>query len=258
MKKKGWPEENELVVVKIKRIMDYGAVADLVEYKERDGFIHISNVTKSWVKNIRSHVSKGETRVAEVTKVNEDKNTINLSLKDVTDTQTKRKMNEWKRAKRTNRAVEKLAKDLEEDPEESKIDIVPKLEEEYGEAYTAFEEIAVHGKEALDEIDISDEWKEKLIEYSEENIKPPEVNIESEVDIQTYREDGIGLIKEALEPVSNQDENIKIEYVSAPKYKIRITAKDYEEAEEKLEDVKRQIKNVIKDQGEIKFHRKDK
>ncbi len=253
MKKKGWPKENELVIVKIKRIMDYGAIADLIEYEKRDGFVHISNVTKSWVKNIRSHVSVGETRVAEVLKVDKGERTINLSLKDVTDTQIKRKMNQWKREKRTDKIIGKLAKDLEEDPEEAKEKIIPKLNEEYGEGYLAFEEASAKGEEALEDIEIPEKWKKKILEYSEENIKPPEVTIEGIFEISTLEGNGIEIIKKSMESV--EQENVRMEYVSAPKYKIKITSSDYESAEEKLDEAKKKINEAMEGKGKVDFHR---
>ncbi len=256
MEKQGWPEEGELVIVKIKRIMDYGAVADLIEYKNRDGFIHISNVTKSWVKNIRSHVSTGETRVAEVTKVEEDKNTINLSLKTVNETQMKRKMDQWKREKRTNRTIEQLAEKLEKDPEKAKKEIIPKLTEKYEDPYEAFEEISAEGEKALKDIDISKEWKEEIINYSKENIKPPEVTIEGSFNIETLQGNGIELIKKALKPITK--ENVKVEYVSAPEYKLKITARDYEEAEEELKEAKEKVKKGLNEKAKMKFERKQK
>lgn len=254
MKREGYPERGDLVIIKIKRIMDYGAAADLIEYKDKDGFIHISNVTKSWVKNIRSHVSKGETRVAEVTKVEPKKNTINLSLKDVSDNQVRRKMNDWKREKRTDKVIEKIADKLNEDPDESKKEIIPKLIKTYGDAFTVFEEAVTQGKEALKDLDIPKKWKEEVLKYAEENITPPKVTIEEEITLETHEGEGIKLIKEALHPPD--EEAITVKYVSAPKYEVKVTAPDYKEAEEKLKEYKQEIKDKVGERGEISFKRK--
>ena len=89
MKRTEWPSEGDYVVVKIKRISNYGAVADLEEYKQTEGFIHISEVATSWVKNIRSFVSESQIRVATVKRLDRAKNTIDLSLRDVTPQQEK-------------------------------------------------------------------------------------------------------------------------------------------------------------------------
>ncbi len=257
MKRKGWPKEGELAVIKIKRIMDYGAVADLIEYEDRDGFIHISNITKSWVKNIRSHVSTGETRVAEVTKVEQDKNTINLSLKDVSDSQKRRKIDTWKREKRTDKVIEKIAEELDQDPEESKEEIIPKFISAYGDAFTVFEETATYGEEVLEDLELDEEWKEKILEYSKENITPPEVSVETEITIETNQGNGVDIIRDSLTPIGEKEDH-EVTYISAPRYKLKITEKDYKKAEKKLEDAQEEIKKELEDKGKVEFKRIDR
>lgn len=253
-----WPKKGELVVVKIKRIMDYGTIAELLEYEGKEGFIHISNVTKSWVKNIRSHVSKGETRVAEVLQVDKDKNSINLSLKDVTDTQIRRKMNLWKRTKRAERVIGKLAEDMGKEPEKEKDKIMPELIKAYGDPFSCFEEAATYGKESLDKLKAPKKWKEKIFEFSEENITPKEVTIEGEFHVEVETGNGVETIKKAMKPLVEGD-NVKIEYVSAPRYKVEIKATDYKEAEEKLDKATEKLKKVIeKENGTVTLKRKGK
>lgn len=252
---KQWPKRGELVIVKVKRVMDYGAVAGLLEYEGKEGFIHISNVTKSWVKNIRSHVSKGEMRVAEVVNVDRDKNSINLSFKDVSDIQIRRKMNLWKRTKRTKRLIKKLAEDMGKNPEKAEEEVVPELEKAYGDPFVVFEEAATYGEETLEQIGVSDEWKEKIYEFAKENITPKEVTIEGQLNIEVETGDGLETIKKALKPITKQ-ENVKIEYISAPKYKLIVRAKDYQEAEDKVSDINKKVKKEIeKVDGEVTFQK---
>lgn len=256
MKREGRPKKGELVIIRIKRIMDYGSIAKLVEYKDREGFIHISNITKSWVKNIRSHISEGGTRVAEVVKVNKNKDTVNLSLKDVSDSQKRRKMQTWKREKRTDKIIGKLAEEMDEDPEEAKKEIIPKLVKEYVDAFTVFEEASSYGEEALEDLDISEDWKEKILEYAEENIKPPEVSIEGKITIEVDEGDGIDIIRKALVSASDQDD-VEITYLSAPEYRIKVKEKDYKKAEEKIKEAKKRIKDEAGEKARVGFQRKD-
>ncbi len=54
MKLSEWPNPGDYAVVKVKRVMPYGAIADLEEYADKDCFIHISNVANARIKNIRT------------------------------------------------------------------------------------------------------------------------------------------------------------------------------------------------------------
>jgi len=253
---KKWPKRGELLVVKIKRIMDYGAVADILEYEDKEGFIHISNVTKSWVKNIRSHVSKGETRVAEVLNVDQDKNSINLSLKDVSDTQIRRKMNIWRRTKRTRKVLDKLLEEMNKEPKEGKEEVLEKLIITYGDPFVVFEELSTYGEETLEQLDISKGWKDKLIEFAKKNVAPKKVTIEGELNVKLETGNSLETVKKALQKIDKQ-ENTKLEYISAPKYKLMIEAKDYKEAEEKITQITEELKEKIeKEGGQVTFKKK--
>ena len=64
-KYKEFPEEGELVVVKIMEVNPHSVFAKLLEYN-KDGLIHISEISRTWVRNIKKHVRVGEVKVAQV------------------------------------------------------------------------------------------------------------------------------------------------------------------------------------------------
>ena len=51
-----WPEPGFLVVGTINRVVPYGAYVTLNEYSDKEGLLHISELSSRWVKNIRNHV----------------------------------------------------------------------------------------------------------------------------------------------------------------------------------------------------------
>ncbi|RJS86435.1 S1 RNA-binding domain-containing protein, partial [Candidatus Bathyarchaeota archaeon] len=46
-----WPEVGELVVATVRRIESYGAYVTLDEYDDKEGLLHISEISPSWVRN---------------------------------------------------------------------------------------------------------------------------------------------------------------------------------------------------------------
>jgi len=81
VKKKGLPNIQELVVVKITEVTQFAAWCDLLEYEAR-GMIPISEAAGKWIFDVSEVVKEGEIRVAKVIKVEEDKNLVHLSLKE--------------------------------------------------------------------------------------------------------------------------------------------------------------------------------
>ena len=75
-----YPERDDLVVVRVSQILDYGVFVELLEFNNVRGFVHISNVSSSWVKNIRNFVKPNQVRVAKVLNVDVTKRQIDLSF----------------------------------------------------------------------------------------------------------------------------------------------------------------------------------
>src|SRR6056297_1457918 len=96
MKYSGWPEPGELVVGDVDEIADFGVFVDLDEYEDKRGLCHISEGASGGIKNVRDHVSEGQTDDAKVQEVDEDSQQIVLSIKDVNNHQRKDKIQEGK------------------------------------------------------------------------------------------------------------------------------------------------------------------
>ncbi|MEM0346916.1 MAG: S1 RNA-binding domain-containing protein, partial [Thermoplasmatales archaeon] len=47
------PEVGDIVVCTVKEVRDFGVVCTLDEFNNKEGFIHISEITSGWIKYIR-------------------------------------------------------------------------------------------------------------------------------------------------------------------------------------------------------------
>lgn len=254
MKLNEWPERDELVVIRIKRISDYGANAELIEYAKKEGFIHISRVSSAWVKNIRSVISEGQVRVAKVRFVDKLKNLIDLSLRDVSEQQEKRKNEDYKREKKADKLLERITKEIKEDFKKTYPEIVTPLIDEFGDLFAAFENANVYGEECLKDVNIPAKWKKAIAKEAEKSISTQKVEISGNLSLTSNASDGVDVIKNSLLQI--KDDDVKIEYVSAPNYKIKVKAIDYENAEKKLKKIVDSILNDIKKtKGEGSFER---
>ena len=262
-KAKDYPEEGEFVIATVKSIHPYGAFLRLDEYPGREGFMHISEVASSWVKNIRDYIKEGQKVVVKVIRIDREKGHVDLSLKRVNQQQRKAKLQEYKRAQKAENllkmAMDKVGKRFDEAWKE----VWVPLEEEYGEVYTAFEDAAQNGMDVLKGL-ISDEWVEALRPIIDAYVEIPTVTIDAEFEITVPKPNGIEIIREALikarDKANKEDEvEVKFSYQGAPRYRIDITAPDYYKAEEVLENIAEEILRVIKEAGgEATLIRKEK
>jgi translation initiation factor 2 subunit 1 len=263
LKKHELPAENDLVMCTITKVFAHGAFAKLDEYPGKDGFIHISEVASTWIKNIRDFVKEGQKTVAKVLSVDRAKGHIDLSVRRVSEAQRKNKIQEWKRAQKSDKLLEIAATEINKTLDQAYKEAGFALEEKYGDIYTGLEELTISGKSAIKDLNISSEWAEHLIKVANENITLPTVNITGYLDLKCHLPNGIDVIKEALIFARDSDygEGIRVEtrFIKSPRFSVNVTAPEYKEAEETLKLCADRAINRIKELGgEGTFNREQK
>jgi len=275
MKYSGWPEPGELVVGRVDEIEDFGVFVDLQEYEDKRGLCHISEVASGWIKNVRDHVSEGQTVVAKVLDIDESAQQIDLSIKDVNDHQRKDKIQEWKNEQKAdNWMLLAFGEDIDD---EQYAAIANELLAAFGSMYEGFEQAAIHGTEALEDTDLDDDEVDALVETARENVSVPYVNVTGYVTLECPTGAGVDVIKESLQAAEGNGEvpaseasggsedsssgvpeevDLDVTYVGAPEYRIQVQAPDYKTAESQLEEsAERAVEAASDHGGSGAFHR---
>ncbi|MGZ7115834.1 MAG: translation initiation factor IF-2 subunit alpha [Methanobacterium sp.] len=252
--KKEWPDEGDLIVGTVHKVLGYGAFASLEEYEGKEAFIHISEVSSGWVKNIRDFVRENQKIVARVLRVNPKKGHVDVSMKRIREDQRTRKIQQWKIEQKAEKLLEIAAKTIEKDLDTAYEEIGYKIINEFGDLYEAFETSAEEGETALTSRDIDGEWAKTITEVAKKNISPPEVHISGYINLHSYAPNGVEVIREALGTVESDE--VAVQCVGAPRYRLIVTSSDYLTAENLLKEASQKcIDTVLKDGGEGEFQR---
>ncbi|KTG25095.1 translation initiation factor IF-2 subunit alpha [Haloferax profundi] len=259
MKYSGWPDSGELVVGKVDDITDFGVFVDLEEYEDKRGLCHISEVASGWIKNVRDHVREGQTVVAKVLEVNESSQQIDLSIKDVNEHQRKEKIQEWKNEQKADKW---MALAFGEDIDDEQYGAIANaLLAEYDSLYDGFEQAAIHGAEALEDVDLDDDEIDVIVDTARQNVSVPYVNVTGYVDLRSPAGDGVDDVKEALKAAEGDGEvsdeiELTVTYVGAPEYRIKVKAPDYKTAESELDASVARAREAIESKGgTASYHR---
>ena len=259
MKYSGWPTPGELVVGRVDEIEDFGVFVDLEEYEDKRGLVHVSEVASGWIKNVRDHVNEDQMVVCKVIDVDEDAQQVDLSIKDVNDHQRSDKVQEWKNEQKADKWMEiAFGEDI---PDDDFRRIANELIEEHGSLYDGFEQAAIHGPEALDRTDLSDDEIDATVETARENVSVPYVTVTGYVDLQADGGEGVEAVREALSAAEGNGEipeeiDLEVTYVGAPEYRIRVQAPNYKTAEDQLEASADRARETIEASGGSgEFHR---
>jgi len=253
-----YPEGGDLVVCSVQNVKNFGAFVSLDEYGGKEGFIHVRDVATGWVKYIRDHVREGQKIVCKVLSVDKERGHIDLSLKQVNEHQKREKIQEWKNEKKAEKLLEIVGTKMGKNLDEAYAEAGEKLINEFGELYTAFEEVAGN-PDALKELGLDKKWAAAVTGVAKENIQAPSVTIDGVLEISNPKSDGIDHIKKALAIGVDTDEAaVSIHYVGAPKYRISVTAEDYKVAEQELKATVTKITAAVqKAGGAASFKRKE-
>lgn len=249
-KSQEWPDEGELIVGTVYKVLNYGAFAKLEEYYGKEAFIHISEVSSGWVKNIRDHVRENQKIVCRVLRVNPKKGHVDASLKRIREDQRTKKIQQWKIEQKAEKFLELVAKSLNKSLDVAYDEVGYELMDIFGDIYGAFETASEEGVQSLIDEGIDAEWAEAITEVAKKNITPPEVHISGYVDIQTFVPNGVDIIKEALkaaEDNGDDPEEIKVQCVGAPRYRITVKSTDYLLAEKALKSAANRCIDIIEE-----------
>ncbi len=250
-----FPREGDLVICEITNIQSHCAFAKLKEYDGLEGMVHISEVSSSWIKNIRSFVREGKEIVCKVMSVDPVRRHISLSIRRVSEAEKGEKYDQIKREKKSAKMLERVAENLG-----GKLDVDSlreKLVKKFGEVYYGFEEAARSGEAALVEIGVAEKEARAITEIAKASIVFPEVTIGGTLTLQSYSPDGVETIKAVLLKVESM--GAQVHYISAPSYLVRIVARDYKSAEKALKSaVDFALEKIKKSGGTGEFVRSQK
>jgi len=235
VKKRGVPSQGELVVCRITNINPNSAFAFLEEY-EKDGMIHISEVSSGWVRDIRQHLKVGQIVVAKVLRV--ENNVISLSIKRVDANQRNQKTKEYNLEQRAEKILEIAAQRLGMSLEQAYEEVGFLLQEKFGSLYEGFK-TSLSNVEMLKKRGVPQKWIDVIREIAEKSIEQKEFEFRARLTIKTYKPNGINIIKEILKKAKTA--NLEVKYIAAPEYLVKYKTKNAKKGEryflERLEEI---------------------
>ena len=252
------PEVGEIVIATVKKTGDHGAYVSLDEYDNIQGFLHISEIAPGWVRKVTKFVKEGDKKVLLVKKIQEDRAEIDLSLKQISKEQRKKKLLDVKRFEK-EQSILKNIQDKAKLSSEEVDELEEKLLSKYKSVYDAIIDIATKNISVIDDLKISKKITDEIEELSKK-INLPTVEIRGILEMTSRKPDGIEIIKKMLLDAIKESQNEKIEiwYLGAPRYRLSIIAQDFKTAEKTLKPIVEQIeKNVSKLDGTFKFSREE-
>ncbi len=257
-RKPEWPEVGDLVIATIETVTDYGAYAKLDEFEKR-GLLHVSEISSSWIRNIRDFVRENQKMVLKVLRVDQEKGHVDLSLRRVTKRERIEKVKSWKKDRKADALLRGVAEKVNLSIDEIYQKAGVFLEEKYG-LYEGFEKLVKEGPEVLTKLGVPEDIANAFAQVAEERIRVKMVKVRGTIEVRCLKPNGIKCIQDAfaLAKKSEKTRDSKMEFyvIAAPKYSVEVAADNWKRAEEILQKASQAvITNVTKSGGNGSFRR---
>lgn len=245
-----FPEVGELIVGTCTKITTHGAYFSIDGFEilgKSAGFVHISELSRTWVRNIRKHVREGQKSVCRVMRVNIQRQEIDLSIRRVTESQKRETLQQHKQEQRARGIIKSVADKLNVSEDE----IFPPLESNFPNLYTSLEIARDEGSGELTKVGLSNEIAEEIASTASKELERSSVTLSGKIQISTYDPAGNELIKNAFNSatkatIKKNAQSVQINIVSAPEYRTIINASDWKIAEKCWSTFQETIKKQIK------------
>ncbi len=254
-----WPEAGDLVIATVESVTDFGAYARLDEYNKR-GLLHVSEISSSWIRNIRDFVREGQKLVLKVLRVDVEKGHIDLSLRRVTKRERIEKMMDWKKERKAEALLRSVAEKTGLSADEVYAKAGSLVEKEYG-LYEGFEKVVKEDIEALTKIGVPEQLAAAFAEVAKERIHVPMVKVKGTVELRCAKPNGVTIIKDAFlnaKKVEKSKEKFRFYVVAAPKYCIEAMAENYKSAEDLLQRIAQGVVSYVDKAGGQGAFRREK
>ena len=255
LSERGMPEPGEIVVCTVREVTSHGVYVNLDQYAGLNGFLHVSEISTGWVRNIDRFAKPQQKLVLKVVRANKQRQEIDLSLRQVTNEERRAKVIEWKREERALAIMNAVKNKLSMD-DVTVASCIEKLEEGFGTLYEALETASKKGEKGIAAAELPAQVAKAVVEVSAEKIVPPRYEVGALVEISSRDPNGVDEVKKTLlAATGSSSAEVKITYAGAPRYRVRVTADDYKQAEKVMDSVLEKIKDGVGKHEAFSFKR---
>lgn len=245
-----FPSVGELVIGTCSKLTPHGAYFEIFDYEKlgsEAGFVHISELSRTWVRNIRSHIREGQRAVAKILRVDEARGEIDMSIRRVSEPQRRSKLTEFKQENRARGLVSVACEKVEGSLESVEESIIGK----FGSIYEGLIQAREKGKDVLTKLRISEEVAEEIYQLALKELQPPTVRLTGLVNITCYESEGVKLLRKFFKSFNTsftkkyKGSELNVQVISPPDYRFVIESGDWRTAEGIWKDVQKETEKFF-------------
>jgi translation initiation factor 2 subunit 1 len=241
----GFPSVGELVIGTCSKLTSHGAYFEIFDYEKlgsEAGFVHISELSRTWVRNIRSHIREGQRAVAKILRVDTARGEIDMSIRRVSEPQRRSKLTEFKQENRARGLISVACEKVEG----SLGDVEESILGKFGSIYEGLIQAREKGEKVLLEIGIPDVVVKEIYQLALKELQPPTVRLTGLANITCYEPEGVIILTKFFKSFNKtfkkkyKGSELNIQVISPPDYRFVVESGDWRTAEGIWRDVQKE------------------
>lgn len=238
------------MVATVKKVERHGATLSLDEYEGLEAFVHLSEISLKWVRNISDYLRVGQRTVFKVIRSNPDTLQVDVSLRRVSNKEHDEKMLEWSRKVKVVRLIDAVAKETGTPAHVVEEGLLRPIRARGLSIYSFLEELAM-GEPLPDWVKLPEVFATKLVEKCLRDLKRPGHVVKAIVKLSS-KKGGVEAIRRAAETATAIDPNsIRVTVIGSPRYLLRVEGRDVQDAASKLSSCIEKMKGVLSNEGDV-------
>lgn len=236
------PRVNDLVIAEVVSMSSTGAECCLLEYNNVDAYLSIGEWSRKRIKNPQSFVRVHSRHVLQVVRVDNEKNYIDVSRKNVTPSETEQHLSHFKKSSMVHNILQRVSQESETELLELYTNFCWPLYRQDAHPLDQFSQF-VKQPSTLDLSQLSEKASNVFSRLVKHRLYVPPARVEGKVKVMCHGVAGIDGIKHALLAGKSVSPNIQITVESCPIYVVSCKC---DEESESLELVRQAMSAIRK------------
>tara|TARA_B100000609_G_C17136162_1_gene392938 strand:- start:1 stop:933 length:933 start_codon:yes stop_codon:yes gene_type:complete len=220
-----------LVLSQVKSIAEMGAYVSLLEYRDIEGMILLSELSRRRIRSIGKLLKVGRVEPVMVLRVDEDKGYIDLSKRRVSPEDVAECEERYNKSKMVHSIMRHTAETTHSDLETLYKNIAWPLYRKYGHAFDAFRQMVTNADSFFSELvasggaeaeaSITEPVRDALTRDIKRRMTPTPLKLRADVELTCFQYDGVLQIQEAMRAGERRGEEgvaVKVKLVAPPLY----------------------------------------
>lgn len=218
-----YPEKDTCVMVQVKSIAEMGAYVSLLEYKDIEGMILLSELSRRRIRSINKLIRVGKMEVAMVMRVDKEKGYIDLSKRRVASDDIAKCEERYNKGKAVHSIMRHVAQTTGSNLLELNKAIAWPLAKrpEFKTTYEAFRFAIADPDAVFKGLEIAENVKAALLANIRRRLTPQPIKIRADVEVSCFTYEGIDAVRDALiagEQKGTEDIPVTIKLIAPPTY----------------------------------------